>query len=111
MIKNGEIVTENITGSIVRDARHPRTGVGYYGPGDYLFICVDGRKQGYSNGMTIAEFAILFKDYGVSLAYNFDGGGSTTMAFMGKLVNLPQGDDKYLRSVDGILYVADGVYP
>ncbi|MEX1307485.1 MAG: phosphodiester glycosidase family protein, partial [Eubacteriales bacterium] len=91
MIVDGEIVKENITGSIVRDAKHPRTGIGYYSPGEYLFICVDGRKQGYSVGMTTAEFAELFKEYGVELAYNFDGGGSTTMAFMGELVNMPQG--------------------
>jgi len=111
LVKDGQVLTENVTGSIIRDAKHPRTGIGYYGPGDYLFICLDGRKQGYSVGMTIAEFAELFHSYGVEMAYNFDGGGSTTMSFMGKLVNLPQGNDKHLRGVDGILFVSDNVYP
>ncbi len=111
LILDSEIAEANISGSIIKDTKNPRTGIGYYGPGEYLFICVDGRKEGYSNGMTIKEFAELFKEYGVEMAYNLDGGGSTTMAFMGNRVNLPQGLDTYMRSVDGILLVADSVYP
>jgi len=110
LIEDGAIIRENLRGNSNREVRHPRTGVGYYSPGHYLFITVDGRKEGYSEGMSITEFAELFASLGCEMAYNLDGGGSTTMAFMGELVNRPEGTTYHLRNVDGILYIWDEVY-
>lgn len=83
---------------------NPRTGVGIISPNHYVFIVVDGRSSGYSKGMTLQEFAQVFEDLGCTAAYNLDGGGSSTMYFMGRVVNKPlgKGDE---RGVSDILYV------
>jgi len=68
--------------------RHPRTGVGLR-DGKLLMVTVDGRQPGYSEGMTLREFAQLFLDLGCQEAMNLDGGGSTTMVVRDKIVNSP----------------------
>lgn len=60
---------------------NPRSAIGYYEPGHYLFVLVDGRQAGYSRGMRIDELAKVFEDRGCKLAYNLDGGGSAVMVF------------------------------
>ncbi len=60
---------------------NPRSAIGYYEPGHYLFVLVDGRQAGYSKGMTINQLAKIFEDRGCKLAYNLDGGGSAVMVF------------------------------
>ena len=61
---------------------NPRSAVGYYEPGHYVFVVVDGRQEGYSKGMTIPELASVFRDLGCKVAYNLDGGGSALMTFL-----------------------------
>lgn len=61
---------------------NPRSAVGYYEPGHYCFIVVDGRQDGYSKGLTIPELAQIFQDLGCTCAYNLDGGGSALMTFL-----------------------------
>lgn len=52
------------------------------------------------------QFANLFKELGCTEAYNLDGGGSSTMYFMGRVVNNPLGrQDEW--SVSDILYIKD----
>lgn len=60
---------------------NPRSAIGYYEPGHYLFVLVDGRQPGYSKGMRIDELAKVFEDRGCKLAYNLDGGGSAVMVY------------------------------
>lgn len=60
---------------------NPRSAIGYYEPGHYCFVVVDGRQAGYSAGMTIPELAQVFEDLGCTKAYNLDGGGSAVMYF------------------------------
>lgn len=83
---------------------NPRTGIGLMGPNHYMFVVVDGRSSGYSKGMTLDEFADLFVSLGCMEAYNLDGGGSSTMYFMGRVVNNPLGKNKE-RGVSDILYI------
>lgn len=83
----------------------PRTGVGLIGDNHLLFIVVDGRSDGYSRGVTMTEFAQLFVSRGAHVAYNLDGGGSSTMVFNGALVNNPLGRGQE-RGTSDILYVA-----
>ncbi|MDU5945602.1 MAG: phosphodiester glycosidase family protein, partial [Paenibacillus macerans] len=85
---------------------NPRTGIGLIAPNHYVFVVVDGRKEGYSRGMTLTEFARVFQDLGCTEAYNLDGGGSSTMYFMGRVVNNPQGKGRE-RGVSDILYVKE----
>lgn len=42
-------------------------------------MTVDGRQNGYSEGMRTTEMATLFLQFGATDAVNLDGGGSTTM--------------------------------
>ena len=83
---------------------NPRTGIGLISANHYLFVVVDGRKEGYSAGMTLSQFAQLFKELGAAEAYNLDGGGSSTMVFQGRVVNNPLGKETE-RGVSDILYV------
>ena len=60
---------------------NPRSAIGYYEPGHYCFVVVDGRQDGYSRGLKIEELAKLFADLGCKAAYNLDGGASAGMTF------------------------------
>ena len=68
---------------------NPRSGIGYYEPGHYCFITVDGRQNGYSRGLEIERFAKLFADLGCTVAYNLDGGQSSVMTFNQSIYNHP----------------------
>ncbi len=57
--------------------RHPRTGVGVKEDGTLFFIVVDGRQPTVSNGATLADFALIFRELGCVDAVNLDGGGSS----------------------------------
>lgn len=82
----------------------PRTGVGIIDNNHFVFIVVDGRSRNYSNGVTLTEFSQIFKDLGCRQAYNLDGGGSSTMYFMGRVVNNPLGKNKE-RGTSDILFI------
>jgi exopolysaccharide biosynthesis protein len=69
--------------------RAPRTALGVDARGELLLATVDGRKPGYSVGMTLKELAQTLDELGVQEAINLDGGGSTTMAIKGAVVNHP----------------------
>lgn len=59
---------------------HPRTALGLSGRGRYLhLVVVDGRQNGYSEGMSLFELAELMKELGCDEAINLDGGGSSVM--------------------------------
>ena len=60
--------------------RNPRSAVGYYEPGHYCFVVVDGRQK-HSAGMKIPALAAVFEELGCAKAYNLDGGGSAVMMF------------------------------
>ena len=60
---------------------NPRCAIGYYEPGHYCFVVVDGRQPGYSDGMLMWELAYIFEGLGCRCAYNLDGGGSAVMIF------------------------------
>jgi len=69
--------------------RHPRSGIGFSADKNtFYMITVDGRQQS-SKGMTLLEFANLMVTEGIYYGLNLDGGGSTTMAINGKVVNNP----------------------
>jgi len=83
----------------------PRTGIGIIDSSHYVFIVADGRSSGYSKGVTLPEFAEIFKNLGCTTAYNLDGGGSSTMYFMGDVINNPLGKGQE-RGVSDILYIS-----
>ena len=84
--------------------KNPRSAVGYYEPGHYCFVLVDGRQPGYSDGMTLKELSQLFYDLGCTEAYNMDGGQTAIMVFMGKMLNQPYHGG---RKTGDILYIGE----
>ncbi len=80
----------------------PRTAIGQISPLHYVIIVVDGRRDGYSNGISLAGLQQLFIEAGAQTAFNLDGGGSTTLVFEGKVINRPSGGKE--RPVSDILY-------
>ena len=71
---------------------NPRTVLGYYEPGHYALLVVLGTRDmidfrgknlgnGKSPGMTLIELSVLCEDLGFSMAYNLDGGGSSSMVW------------------------------
>jgi len=97
---NGKAVTEYTRKN---PEANPRTAIGMVEPGHYMFIVVDGRQDGYSEGMTYVELAQLCEQLGLTVAYNLDGGGSTRMVFDGQTVSVPSEE----RELSDIVYVAD----
>lgn len=109
LVRDGKIAGD--FSSVFRDQwfiqnLQPRTGVGMISPNHFVFLVVDGRKDYYSRGLTLTEFAGEFIKRGCSVAYNLDGGGSSTMYFKGRVVNNPLGKNgRYERYVSDIIYV------
>lgn len=101
-----EIEIDTNFGNHSIQGNQPRTGIGIIDTNHYVFIVVDGRSRGYSMGVTITEFAEMFKELGCTDAYNLDGGGSSTMYFMGRVVNNPLGKNKE-RGTSDILFIAE----
>ena len=64
----------------IADERHPRTAIGLKADGGVVLATVDGRRSGYSIGVTNAELATMLAGQGAIDAINLDGGGSTAMA-------------------------------
>ena len=69
--------------------RAPRSAVGQLRNGRIILVAVDGRQPGYSTGLTNAELARTMVRLGAVRAMAFDGGGSTTLAFDGAVLNKP----------------------
>ncbi|MCD7775753.1 MAG: phosphodiester glycosidase family protein [Firmicutes bacterium] len=85
---------------------NPRTAVGYISDCHYVFVVSDGRTD-ESEGLTLYELAEFMNNLGCELAYNLDGGGSSTMWFLGSVINNPttNGDKIKERSVSDIVYI------
>ena len=85
---------------------NPRTAVAQLGPLHYLFVVVDGRRHD-SAGMNLTQLANFLVQYGVTTAYNLDGGGSSTMWYAGEVVNRPTTDGQTFvqREISDIIYV------
>jgi hypothetical protein len=98
---NGQPMTKFNT---VLNGANPRTVIGYFEPGHYCLVVVDGRQPGYSTGLTTTELSQLMFNLGCKAAYNLDGGQSTAMVFNGKVIDKPYNNG---RSVSDIVYVGE----
>ena len=103
LVENGEPceLPKSFYVSCAEGYDNPRTAIGQRGPLHYVVIVVDGRRDGYSTGASIPQLQQLFIDEGVDFAFNLDGGGSTTLYFLGEVINMPSGGKE--RSVSDIL--------
>ena len=83
----------------VLDHRDPRAAIGYYEPGHYCLLVVDGRQGEYSKGLTLTQLSELFLALGCTDAYNLDGGQTAAMVFDGMVVNRPYHDGRVVSDV------------
>ncbi len=88
LLKEGQPMTKFSLPTPVAGS-NPRTAIGYYEPGHYVFVTVDGRQPGYSNGLKLKDLSQLMYDLGCKVAFNLDGGASSQLAFLGEQINKP----------------------
>jgi hypothetical protein len=91
-------------------SRNPRTGVGQRVDGRILLVVVDGRRPGYSVGMTNWELAQTLVRLGAVTAAGLDAGGSSTLAFDGALLNRPSDAGGERPVSEGLFVVYTGVH-
>ncbi|MBQ8137519.1 MAG: phosphodiester glycosidase family protein, partial [Clostridia bacterium] len=89
---------------------NPRSVIGYYSPGHYCFVQVDGRgvssrlENGRrSTGLTLRQLADYMEALGCQCAYNLDGGQSSMLWFDG-LISNPYNNG---RKVGDVIMVVD----
>ena len=95
---DGSVLTNFSSTSRIISA-NPRTAIGYYEPGHYCMVVVDGR--GESAGITLPQLSQLFSDLGCKAAYNLDGGNSSIMVWQDEIINQPSGGGR--ESSDALL--------
>lgn len=104
LIEDGNIVVSSSSEVSQSMSSNPRTAIGQVSALHYIVIVSDGRTS-ESAGLSLLELAQEFNDRGCTVAYNLDGGGSSTMYFNGKVVNNPtDGNNSGERSVSDIVY-------
>ncbi|SDN75617.1 phosphodiester glycosidase family protein [Acetanaerobacterium elongatum] len=105
LVNNGKITVDENTEVGKAMASNPRTAIGQISPLHYIVIVSDGRTS-ESAGLSLLQLAQEFSERGCTVAYNLDGGGSSTMWFNGKVVNVPaNGRSSSQRSVSDIVYL------
>lgn len=101
---NGKANTTFQTWSYIKES-HPRTAIGYYEPGHYCLLVVDGRQDS-SRGMFLDEMANVFEQLGCKAAYNLDGGHCSFMTLQDQVVNHPYKPEHTIE--DGI-FITEGL--
>lgn len=109
LLLDGKHVHHNEAGlrTTFADRRHPRAAIARDKQGKVLIVVVDGRRPGYSDGMTLQELGDYLLAHGAVDALNLDGGGSTTLVMRGQIVNRPT-DANGERPVANALLVVEG---
>jgi flagellar hook assembly protein FlgD len=69
--------------------RDPRTAIGQRRDGTIVMVAVDGREPGWSIGISNWDLALTLIRYGCVTGFALDSGGSTTVAFEGRVLNRP----------------------
>ena len=103
--ENGNAKSDFLTWNYITQS-HPRTAIGYYEPGHYCLLVVDGRQPKLSRGMFLEEMSMLFADLGCKAAYNLDGGHCSFMARGTSYISKPYRPSKEIS--DGIFICEPG---
>lgn len=80
----------------------PRSAIGITADRKLILLTVDGRSD-YSGGVTLEELAQYLIKLGAVEAVNFDGGGSSALVAINKLLNNPSDGNRKERAVASIL--------
>jgi len=89
ILRNGVVSVESEPDVPDPNVRNPRTAAAVSQDGKTLILAVCDGRQSDSVGMTGTEMANLLIEMGGYQGMFFDGGGSTTMAINGNVVNHP----------------------
>jgi exopolysaccharide biosynthesis protein len=108
LIQEGQVRISNneemkFAGKAIAD-KHPRTAMGYTNDGQIIYLVVEGRFPGKSEGATLPELANMLKDIGCIEALNLDGGGSSAMLVNGKPTITPS-DKEGERPVPAVMMI------
>lgn len=105
LLVDGEITVSPTDEVGMAKTSNPRTAFGMIEPLHYLAVVSDGRTE-ESAGLSLYQLAQVMQEAGCRLAYNLDGGGSSTMWFHGEVVNNPTSGRKIgERRVSDIVYL------
>jgi exopolysaccharide biosynthesis protein len=106
LVKNSRISVDVDTEVGQATYSNPRTAIAMVDKLHYLMVVSDGRTD-RSEGLTLYQLAEFLQSKGATLAYNLDGGGSSTMYFNGRVVNEPvnHGSTVSERSISDIVYI------
>lgn len=107
LLREGEIAVgeDSEVGQAMQS--NPRTAIGMVEPLHYILLVSDGRTT-ESAGLTLFELAEVMQGLGCETAYNLDGDGSSTMWFMGEIINVPtSGWGVGERRVSDIVYIGE----
>lgn len=102
--ESGKAKDKFLTWDYIRQS-HPRTAMGYYEPGHYCLLLVDGRQKS-SRGMFLDEMAKVFEDLGCKAAYNLDGGHCSFMTMKAQVANHPY---KPEHEVEDGIFITEGL--
>ena len=80
ILVSGRKITDPDTWDDALKTRAPRTALGVKSDGTAFLYVADGRRSGYSAGLTLEELAQELKSLGCKWAVNLDGGGSSAMS-------------------------------
>lgn len=107
LVEDGEIVVSTTDEVGQSMSSNPRTAIGQISENHYVLVVSDGRTD-ESEGFSLYQLAEVFEENGAVIAYNLDGGGSSTMVFNGQVVNSPvagaKGNSGSERAVSDIIY-------
>lgn len=90
---------------------NPRSVIGYYAPGHYCFVQVDGRgtasqleENRQNRGLTLPELSEFMASLGCTCAYNLDGGQSSVLYFGDDVFSTPY---KHGRRLDDAVLICE----
>lgn len=107
LVKNNKVIVGKNSEVTYALQSNPRTAIGEIEPLHYVMVVSDGRTE-ESEGLTLYELAQVMEELGCKTAYNLDGGGSSTMWFMGRVVNCPtDGKKNGERRISDIVYIGE----
>lgn len=107
LVKNNKVIVGKNSEVTYALQSNPRTAIGEIEPLHYVMVVSDGRTE-ESEGLTLYELAQVMEELGCKTAYNLDGGGSSTMWFMGRVVNCPtDGKKSGERRISDIVYIGE----
>lgn len=106
LVKDGQVTVSSSDEVGRAMTSNPRTAIGQISEGHYLLVVSDGRTK-ESTGLSLRQLAELMQSLSAQIAYNLDGGGSSTMVFQGRVVNSPTTNGRSIRerSVSDIVYI------